>query len=65
MFARLKTHRNIALAAQIDQFLKARPAGALGDQDAIERAPRPKRFPDGMDSCEQGHYDKGTRHERA
>jgi DNA-binding transcriptional MerR regulator len=60
MLARLETNRYAALPAQLDQFLQTRSPGTLDDQHAIERTARPERFPDGMDSCEQGHYDKGT-----
>src|SRR5579872_404459 len=60
MVARLETHRNFALAAQVDQFLNPRPAGAFGDQNPVQRTAGPEGLPDGMDSCERRHYDKGT-----
>ena len=37
LLARLEAHRDAALAAQIDDFLKARPGRALGDQDPVQR----------------------------
>ena len=58
--ARLHANRNTALAAQVDQFLQTRPRRISGHQDILERTPGPERFADGMDSCQQGHYDKGT-----
>jgi DNA-binding transcriptional MerR regulator len=60
MLARFETHRNAALAAQLDQLLKPSSAGALGDQYTVQRTPGPERLPDGMDSHERRHYDKGT-----
>ena len=58
--ARLETNRDLALAARGDQLLKTRACRALDDQDALERPPGAQRFPDGMDSYQRGHYDKGT-----
>ena len=60
MLARFETHRNPRSRHRSIDFLKPRPAGSLGDQDPIERPPGPEGFPDGMDSCERRHYDKGT-----
>ena len=53
--ARLEAHRDAALAAQLDQLLKARTGGALGHHDAVQGKSGPKCLPDGMDSCERGH----------
>ncbi len=50
-----KANRDAARTAQIDQFLNARPGGILGDENALQGPARPKRFPNGMDSCEHGH----------
>jgi DNA-binding transcriptional MerR regulator len=60
LFPRLETHRNAALAANIDELLQARIGGSFGDQNVIERPSGFESLPDGMDSCEQGHYHKGT-----
>jgi hypothetical protein len=60
LLAGLETNRDLALAAQRDQLLDAGAPGALADQHAIERPPGPQGLPDGMDSNQRGHYDKGT-----
>jgi DNA-binding transcriptional MerR regulator len=60
LIARFETHRNGAFAAQFDDFLKTRAGGALDDEDAVERARGAECFPDGMDSRDRSHYDKGT-----
>lgn len=60
LVARLKAHGDPSLAAQVDQFLHARPTGALGDDHTIQWTGRTNSLPDGMDSCERSHYDKGT-----
>ena len=60
LLAKLEPHGDFALAAQRDQFFDARPPGSLGDEHSIERTPCAQGFTDGMDSYEQGHYDKGT-----
>ncbi len=60
MFAGFETHWNGALAAQFDDFLESRAGGALDHQDSIERTIGTEGFPDGMDSGDRSHYDKGT-----
>ncbi len=60
MLARLEADGNFPVAAQVNQFLDPRSAGAFGDQNAVEGAAGPNRLSDGMDSCERRHYDKGT-----
>ena len=49
--AGFKAQRNIALAAQFDDLLKARTGGAARDENTIERHAGFKGFPNGMDSC--------------
>lgn len=53
--ARLVADRNAMLPAKINDFLKARPTGAFGDEDPVHGAARAERFPDGMDSSNRGH----------
>jgi DNA-binding transcriptional MerR regulator len=60
LFARFETYGNGALPAQFDDFLEARTGGAFDDEDAFEGTRGPQRFPDGMDSRDGSHYDKGT-----
>jgi DNA-binding transcriptional MerR regulator len=60
LIAGLESHGNFALAAEIDNFLNSRRSRAPGDHDIVEGAPGPESLPDGMDSCERRHYDKGT-----
>jgi DNA-binding transcriptional MerR regulator len=60
LLPRFETNRHAALPAQIDDLLDTRSRRALRHQNPVERPPGPKRFPDGMDSCERRHYDKGT-----
>lgn len=60
MVARFEADGDAALAAQVDQFLDAGAGCTLYNEDAIERTARPDRLPDGMDSRERRHYDKGT-----
>ncbi len=60
LITRLETHRNAVFPAQFDDFLETRTSRALDDQDPVERTRGPQRFPDGMDSRERTHYDKGT-----
>lgn len=60
LLARFEAHGNAALPAQLDQFLETRAAGALGDQNPGDRTAGSERLPDGMDSHERRHYDKGT-----
>ena len=59
-FARLIADGDAVFAGEIDDFLNARPGGTFGDEDAIEGAPGPQSFTDGMDSWQRGHYDKVT-----
>src|ERR1700723_119733 len=60
LFTRFETHGNVAFTAQFDDFLKTRAGGAFDDEDAVERARGAECFPDGMDSRDRSHYDKGT-----
>jgi len=60
LLARFETNRYVTLPAQIEQFLKTRPRGSFDHENPVERAAGPQGFPDGMDSYERGHYDKGT-----
>jgi DNA-binding transcriptional MerR regulator len=60
LFAGFETHRNGAFAAQFDDFLKARAGGAFDDEDALQGTRGAEGFPDGMDSRDRSHYDKGT-----
>ena len=60
LLARLEPDGDLALTAKRDQFVDARPSGALRDQYSIKRPAGAQRFADGMDSYQQGHYDKGT-----
>jgi len=49
--ARLEAHRDLALAAQLDQLLNARSAEPLRDQNVLEWVPGSESFPDRMDTC--------------
>jgi DNA-binding transcriptional MerR regulator len=60
LIARFESHRNLAFAAEVDDFLNSRCGRAPGDHDIVEGAPGPESLADGMDSCERRHYDKGT-----
>lgn len=60
LFPRLETYGDAALAAHIDELLQTRTRGAFGDQNVVDRPSGFEGLPDGMDSCEQGHYHKGT-----
>src|SRR4029077_8191407 len=48
-FTRLEPHRNIALAAELDDLRESWAPGPAGDQHAIERSPGRNRFPYRMD----------------
>ena len=52
--ARFEAHGDGRAARQVDDLLHARAAGALRDQDALERALRLERFDDGMNAAENG-----------
>jgi DNA-binding transcriptional MerR regulator len=58
--ARFESDGNIAFPAEVDDFLNSGRSRALGDHDIVEGASGPESLPDGMDSCERRHYDKGT-----
>jgi DNA-binding transcriptional MerR regulator len=58
--ARFETHRNFAFPAEVDDLLNSGRGHAPGDHDIVEGAPGPESLPDGMDSRERRHYDKGT-----
>jgi len=60
LFAGFETHGNPALPAQFDDFLKTLAGGALDDENAFEGPCGAEGFPDGMDSRDRSHYDKGT-----
>jgi hypothetical protein len=55
MIASFKADGDCAFAAQIDDFLDASAAGALGDQNAIERAAGPQSFAYRMNSSQRRH----------
>jgi hypothetical protein len=48
------------LATQSDQLVDAGAFGAFCDYHTIEGTAGAQGFPDGMDSYQRGHYDKGT-----
>ncbi len=48
--ARFKSYRYVVVAAEIDDLLQARPAGAAGNQNAIDGALRLERFPHRMNT---------------
>ncbi len=60
LIAGLESHGNFAFAAEIDNFLNPGRSRAPGDHDIVEGSPGPESLPDGMDSRERRHYDKGT-----
>ena len=60
LFPRLETDGNLTLAAQCHQFFDARPTRTFCNQYPIEGTAGAQGFPDGMDSYQRGHYDKGT-----
>ncbi len=60
LLARFETHGNAALSAKFDDFLKARACGSLDDQNSFQGTRGAEGFPDGMDSRDRSHYDKGT-----
>jgi DNA-binding transcriptional MerR regulator len=60
MLAGFEPHRNFALPAEVDDFLNPGGSRAARDHDIVEGPPGPEGFPDGMDSGERRHYDKGT-----
>jgi len=60
MFACFEADGNFSLAAQVDDLLKTRARRAFDKQDPLERPAGADRLPDGMDSCDGRHYDKGT-----
>ena len=59
-FAGFETDGNAVFAREVDDFLNPGPRRTARNQDTIYRAPGAQGFTDGMDSCERGHYDKGT-----
>lgn len=60
LVARFEAHRNAAFPAQFDDFLQTRAGCAFDNQDTFEGTGGAKGFPDGMDSRDRSHYDKGT-----
>ena len=53
--ARFEAHGNLGLARQVDDLLQARAAGALRDQDALQRIAGAQGFGDRMNAAQQGH----------
>ena len=54
-FTSFESHGDLTFAAKFYDFLEARPSCSFHDQDAVKGTPGPERFPDGMDSCYNGH----------
>src|SRR5580658_7668937 len=54
-FSRFKTHRYTAGARQIDDFINTSALPSTGNQNALNGAPSPQGFLDGMDSDQTAH----------
>ena len=50
-----KAHGDLAVPAEVDDFLETGTTRAFHDQNALKRPSGAKGFADGMDSCDQGH----------
>jgi DNA-binding transcriptional MerR regulator len=60
LLARFEAYRDFSLPAQVDNFLYPGSPCSFCNHDIVEGPSGPECFPDGMDSSERRHYDKGT-----